>query len=195
MHISVVIQRHDLRTSYEEADIIIPQQVVHIASLGMRHIPVVCDDTDVFLLLLHYYHHKKLSCGLLMEGMSSKRTSLDIAATAKKPVNIVPQLLAAHALSGYDAVAYREGYGSQHASNGSYIYAKYKVLVKIFCTLYFHYSPSLPLISHIHLIPTIPSFPLSPNFPLTPTIPSFPPHYNYSLIPPSLQLFPHSPLT
>ena len=77
----------------------------------MRHISVVCDDTDVFLLLLHYYHHKKLSCGLLMEGTSSQRTPIDIAATAKKHANIVQQLLAAHALSGRDTVAYMYGIG------------------------------------------------------------------------------------
>ena len=90
VHIDIVIRRHDLRTSHEEADAIIPQQVVHIASKGMRHISVVCDDTDEFLLLLQYCHHKQLSCGMLMEGTSSQRTSIDIAATAKKHANIVP---------------------------------------------------------------------------------------------------------
>ena len=111
VYMGTIIQRCDLKTSHEEADVIIPQQVVHIAAQGIRCISVVCDDTDVFLLLLHYYHQKKLSCYLLMEGTTSQRTTTDIAATVKKHANIVPQLLAAHALSGCDTVAYMYGIG------------------------------------------------------------------------------------
>ena len=47
----------------------------------------------------------KLSCNLLMEGMSSERAVIDIAATCRKHAAIVPHLLAAHALSGCDTVA------------------------------------------------------------------------------------------
>ena len=90
VYMGTIIQRCDLKTSHEEADVIIPQQVVHIAAQGIRCISVVCDDTDVFLLLLHYYHKKKLSCYLLMEGTTSQRTTTDIAATVKKHTNIVP---------------------------------------------------------------------------------------------------------
>ena len=101
VYIGTIIQHCDLKTSHEEADVIIPQQVVHIAAQGIRCISVICDDTDVFLLLLHYYHQ-------LMEGTTSQRTTTDIAATVKKHANIVPQLLAAHALSGCDTVAYMQ---------------------------------------------------------------------------------------
>ena len=45
--------RDDLKTSHEEADVIIVQHMVHLARNGERLIKVICDDTDVFLLLNH----------------------------------------------------------------------------------------------------------------------------------------------
>lgn len=111
IHMGVLIVRNDLRTSHEEADVIIPQQVVYAASQGATTITVVCDDTDVFVLLLHYYNLKKITCSLLMQGTSAGRTVIDIAATWKKHSVIVSQLLAAHALSGCDTVAQPYGVG------------------------------------------------------------------------------------
>ena len=46
--------RHDLKTSHEEADIIIVQQVLKCAQ-DHRKMTVICDDTDVFVLLLFHY--------------------------------------------------------------------------------------------------------------------------------------------
>jgi hypothetical protein len=77
-----------------------PQPMVYVASQGATCIKVICDDTDVFILLIHYYYINKLACTLLMEGTSSKRTIIDIGATSKKHATIVPQLLAAHSLTG-----------------------------------------------------------------------------------------------
>ena len=107
----VLINRADLRTSHEEVDVIIPQQVVNAAVQGSKNVTVVCDDTDVFILLLHYYLLMKLSCNLLMEGASSDRAVIDIAATCRKHAAIVSHLLAAHALSGCDTVAKLSGIG------------------------------------------------------------------------------------
>ena len=51
----VVISRADLKTSHEEADNIIVQQVLSCAAENAESkITVVADDTDVFVLLLHY---------------------------------------------------------------------------------------------------------------------------------------------
>ena len=47
-------KRNDLKTSHEEADIIIIQQVLHAAKNGSKMIKVICDDTDVFILLLNF---------------------------------------------------------------------------------------------------------------------------------------------
>jgi hypothetical protein len=46
-----------------------------------------------------------------MEGTSAERSLIDIGATTKKHSKIVPQLLAAHALSGCDTVAQMSGIG------------------------------------------------------------------------------------
>ena len=57
----VVVDRIDLKTTHEEADVIIPQQMVYAVSQGAKTIIVICDDTDVFVLLLHNYLLRKLS--------------------------------------------------------------------------------------------------------------------------------------
>ena len=83
---------------------------------GAKTIIIICDDTDVFVLLLHYYLLRKLTCCLLMEGTSAaERTVIDIAATMKKHAAIIPQLLAAHALSGCDTVTRLSGLGKATA--------------------------------------------------------------------------------
>ncbi|KAK3106543.1 hypothetical protein FSP39_022295 [Pinctada imbricata] len=107
----VQIQRTDLRTNHEEADVIIPNQLMYAVSCGCKDITVICDDTDVFVLLLHFYDLKQLDCELHMEGTTAERTIIDIAATAKTHSAIIPQLLAAHALSGCDTVARYNGIG------------------------------------------------------------------------------------
>ena len=108
----VVVDKIDLKTTHEEADVIIPQQMVYAISQGAKTIIVICDDTDVFVHLLHYYLLRKLTCCLLMEGTSAaERTVIDRAATMKKHAAIIPQLLAAHALSGCDTVARLSGLG------------------------------------------------------------------------------------
>ena len=42
-----LFQRFDLKTTHEEADVIIPQQVVALADMGCTTINVICDDTCV----------------------------------------------------------------------------------------------------------------------------------------------------
>ena len=57
----VVISRADLATSHEEADNVIVQQVLSCAVENAESkITVVADDTDVFVLLLHYHHMANL---------------------------------------------------------------------------------------------------------------------------------------
>ena len=48
-------QRNDLRTTHEEADIIIVQQMVHLCSQDMQCVHIILVDTDVFVLLVHFY--------------------------------------------------------------------------------------------------------------------------------------------
>ena len=50
----VRIDRHDLCSS-QEADILITQHAIALGLLG-NSVYVLCDDTDVFVLLVHFYN-------------------------------------------------------------------------------------------------------------------------------------------
>ena len=105
-------ERHDLRTTHEEADVIIPQQAMKLVP---QNITVICDDTDVFVLLLYYYCVRDLSAAVLMEGTSPQRALENIGETVKKYRDILPNLLAAHALTGCDTVGSYFGIGKATA--------------------------------------------------------------------------------
>ena len=59
----------------------------------------VRDDTDVFMLLLHYYHKAELTNTVLMESPIKGRIVVDIAKTAEKQACIVDEILAVHEFS------------------------------------------------------------------------------------------------
>ena len=103
------ILRPDLKTMHEEADVIIPHQVEYLESLGCCSIKVISDDTDVFVLLVHYYAEKNFTS--TMEPASQGHSSANIGSTVAKHRSIAPQLLSAHALSGCDTVASYFGIG------------------------------------------------------------------------------------
>lgn len=106
-----VQERSDLCTTHEEADVIIVQQVVHLANTGKSSIRVIADDTDVFVLLMHFYKEKQLTCNLFMTGTSAGRKSADIQATVEKHKDIIEDILPAHVLSGCDTVSALWGIG------------------------------------------------------------------------------------
>ena len=87
-------ERVDLRTTHEVADVIIAQQVVHLAWSGTTR--VIADDTDVFVMLLHCYRTKELTCDLIMMSSGPGRTSADIKATVEKHGDTIIDLLPAH---------------------------------------------------------------------------------------------------
>lgn len=107
----VAIQRRDISTSHEEADNIIVQQAVMCAKCQSGTIVVVADDTDVFILLLYHYLQENLTCPLFMTSPIQQRSVIDIKATVKAHQPIIPNLPAAHALSGCDTVASYYGVG------------------------------------------------------------------------------------
>ena len=107
----MIIQRSDLRTTHEEADVIIIQQLLSVVGLGVKSVKIICDDTDVFVLLVHYYIQENLTCELIMCGTSASRSVTDVKATAIKHASIANQLLPAHALSGCDTVSQLYGIG------------------------------------------------------------------------------------
>lgn len=103
-------ERSDLGNEQEEADTIIVQQVLRCAGEA-NQITVVCDDTDVFVLLLHHYHQAGLDVPLFMESPRKERVIADIKATLASQTDIVKHLLPAHAISGCDTVASYHGIG------------------------------------------------------------------------------------
>ena len=60
--------RHDLITTQEEDDVIIPHQVLAAITDGKSSIKVCCGDTDVFVLLCHSYHIKQWKAERFMGG-------------------------------------------------------------------------------------------------------------------------------
>ena len=62
-------------------------------------VKVICEDTDVFMLLTVYVLKYPIESLVLMEAFASKRSMVDINKTDKRNTEIVPLLIAAHVLS------------------------------------------------------------------------------------------------
>ena len=77
---------------------------------GAECLSVMADDTDVYILLLHYYNQKELNIPMFIESSVHRIQTIDIRATTKEYANILPNLLAAHGLSGCNTAA--PGYGT-----------------------------------------------------------------------------------
>ena len=84
--------------------------MVRLAENGTPSIKVICDDTDIFVLLIHFVKQKQLSCGVFMESPIAGRS---IGASAAQHKDIAHHLPAAHALTGCDTVSYMFGIGAQ----------------------------------------------------------------------------------
>ena len=110
-------QRPDLKTHHEEANVIIIHHLVRIASGASTdsHIKVVCDDTDVFVLLMYFYLTENMTVNVSMESPCAGRTIIDIRQTALKQKHIAKYLPAVHALTGCDTVSYLFGIGKATA--------------------------------------------------------------------------------
>ena len=79
-----VVTRTDLATTHEEADNIIVQQAMMCARTNEQsEITVVSDDTDVFILLVHYYHTENMRNHIIMESPIKERTAIDIGKTVR----------------------------------------------------------------------------------------------------------------
>ena len=79
---------------------------------------IVADDTDVFILLLHFQNAGSFSSDpIYMESPQHNRSAIDINLTVQNNQPIVPSLLAAHALTGCDTVASFFGVGKKKVLN------------------------------------------------------------------------------
>ena len=115
----LIIPRPDIATNHEEADVIIVQQTFMAIEQGAKCPSVMADDTDVYALLSHFYFLKGLNIPMFMESPVQGRQTVDIRATVKDQENakILPNLLAAHGLSGCDTVAKCHGIGKTKVIN------------------------------------------------------------------------------
>ena len=55
------------------------------------------DDTDVFILLMHYYYTAKMKNHVTMESPIKERTVIDIGKTVEKHACLVTEILPVHA--------------------------------------------------------------------------------------------------
>jgi len=72
---------------------------------------VVSDDTDVFALLLYFYWNEKLQSTMTMQSPIKGLCCIDIKETSRIHSDIVPSVLAIHAITGCNSVAATYGIG------------------------------------------------------------------------------------
>ena len=68
-----MVQRVDLRNTHEEEDTIIIHQII---KADENNVPIVADDTDIFVLLCHFVHNKPIS-GLVKMVSTQERPKSD----------------------------------------------------------------------------------------------------------------------
>ena len=109
----VRIDWHDLCIMHEEADIVITQHAIS-CSLSDKCVRVVCDDTDVLVLLVHVYHIKcrgRNSAPMIISFLVKELAVIDIRTTATAHSGLADDLLTIHGISGADTVASLHGVG------------------------------------------------------------------------------------
>ena len=87
--------------------------MLEAAASNGETIRIVCDDTDVFVLLVYWTWRKIIRKNIQMEKWDG--TVLDIRATVDKWGDTCGQLPGMHALSGCDTVSYPYGKGKKSA--------------------------------------------------------------------------------
>ena len=113
VHLGISIECDDIRTSQEEADVIIIYQLLEAICTGVRCIEVVCDDTGVFILLMHFCHKYQLDVDIYMEESSGERAIISIPGNAEN----IKTSLNRYALSGCDTVPEMSGIGKKSVLN------------------------------------------------------------------------------
>ena len=111
--IVVGVGPRDQPVDHEEADVLIAYHMLQEAKIGQTTIKVVSDDTDVLIILAHHLHTQPQTrkyVSLSMESTSSGSV-VNVNGVVKTHKAILPNLLAAHALSGCDCVSSLSGIG------------------------------------------------------------------------------------
>lgn len=100
----VIILRNGFKSSHEEVEDNIVRQCMSCAMEKNQFIKVICEGTNVFVLLTENVLKYLIESRVLMEAFASNRSMVDINKTAKRVTEIVSSVITAHALSGCDNV-------------------------------------------------------------------------------------------
>ena len=106
LSMGLCIERQDLISHHEEADVIVVSQAIYVSSVEKKSVGVVADDTDIFILLLYHFKLTQPSSAVMMipTKHGQGRIVADIGKTAEDLGNLCLELLPAHALTGCDQV-------------------------------------------------------------------------------------------
>ena len=77
----LVIFRQDLENFHEEADAIIVAQAIYAATVEFKHVQVVADDTDIYIMLLYHYFSNSLESTMILTPTRHGRCVIDIKAS------------------------------------------------------------------------------------------------------------------
>ena len=76
---------------------------------------VCCEDTDVFVLPCHSYHIKQWKAELSMEGFKEGKNVISINDSVTKHIDIIPQIMSMHVMTGCDSAPMMYGVGKKKA--------------------------------------------------------------------------------
>ena len=107
------VNKLDCLVTHEEADITLCSYMLKAAASSAETVRIVCDDTDVFVLLVYWTWRKTIRKNIQMEKWDG--VVLDIHATVVKLGDKCGQRPGMHALSGCDTVSYPYGKGKKSA--------------------------------------------------------------------------------
>lgn len=104
---------------HEEADVLMAYHMIHEATAGQQSIKVVSEDTDVLIILAHHLYAETNglppNISLCMESCSESHSLININEVIRVHRDIMPNILAAHALTGCDTVSSFAGVGKATA--------------------------------------------------------------------------------
>ena len=107
----VVIIREHIKTTHEEANSIIVAQAIYVAKEENKHVIVVANDTDIYILVLYHYQAESLNTPIKLKSTQASRALIDVTATVRKLGDLIAELLPAHVLSGWVSVQMCHGIG------------------------------------------------------------------------------------
>jgi hypothetical protein len=108
--------RFDLESMFDEADYILPQQVDSAVREGKTSIKVISSDTDVCVLLCSIYISQGWGdAEIYIQDFNDDKNIISVNKTVEKHKDLIPSLIALHAISGCDTVPMMFGIGKVKA--------------------------------------------------------------------------------